>query len=319
MKILVTGCCGFIGSHLCEFLLKDSANEIIGIDILAIDDDHVRKEFNLEILQNFDNFIFVQEDICMSNIVKTHTPQVVIHLAGLAGVRKSLEIPEKYIHTNVFGHTYLLKQCMSHGVQRFIYASSSSVYGNRSSEKAFEETDVIENVESPYALSKHTCEKITDILAKTTTMDCVGVRFFSVYGPRGRPDMAPFKFCDAILKGVPIEINGNGLQKRDYTYVDDVVQSLVKMINHKKPIQGIYNIGYGSPVSIVQLVEYLEEYLGLKAQIQFKPSSSMDVDITFCNNEKFKKEFEFCPQIDFKEGIYRMVQWMIQQHKTLKI
>ena len=315
MSILVTGCCGFIGSHLCEAFLKLNKN-VIGIDNISIDDDQVRKEFNLEILQDHSNFTFVHDDICMSNVVEKYKPFIVIHLAGLAGVRKSLEIPEKYIHNNVFGHTYLLKQSIKHNVSKFIYASSSSVYGNRSSQDAFSESDALDKVESPYALSKLTCENITEILAKTTKMQCVGVRFFSVYGPRGRPDMAPYKFCDAMLKGKPVELNGSGNQKRDYTYIDDVVESLMRMVNHTKQISGIYNIGYGSPVSIKTLIEYLEEFTELKAKISQKPVSSMDVEITFCNNSKFKNEFDFAPQVNFRKGLEKMVQWMVKQHRN---
>lgn len=307
MKILITGCCGFIGSHLSEALLKNN-QDVIGIDLLSCDS----KESNLEILQNYSNFVFVQESICMSQIIKIHQPTIVVHLS------EPVEVSEKYIHNNIFGHTYLLNESIKNNVRRFIYASSSSVYGNRSTDKPFSENDTLEKLESPNAISKQTCEKITEILAKTTTTECVCVRLFSVYGPRASLDMAPLKFCDAILKGKPIELYGNGTQKRDYTYIDDVVECLVRMVLHTKPISGIYNIGYGNPVSILQLIDYLEEFIQVTGKICHKPAPNMDTNTMYCDhvNSKFKEEFNFAPQISCRDGIKKMVDWMIQQHKN---
>jgi UDP-glucuronate 4-epimerase len=304
MKILITGCCGFIGSHLAEALLKNN-QEVIGIDLSS---DSIAKESNLEILQNYSNFTFVQESVCMSPIIKIHQPTIVVHLS------EPVEVSEKYIHNNIFGHTYLLNESIKNNVQRFIYASSSSVYENHSTDKPCLETDFIENTENMYT----TCEKITEILAKTTKTECVGVRLFSVYGPRASPDMAPLKFCDAILKGKPIELYGNGTQKRDYTYIEDVVECLVRMVLHTKPISGIYNIGYGNPVSILQLIDYLEEFIQVTGKICHKPASNMDINTIYCKhaNSKFKKEFNFAPQISCRDGIKKMVDWVIQQHKN---
>jgi len=298
MKILITGCCGFIGSHLSEALLKNN-QEVIGIDLLSC--DSIAKESYLEILQNYSNFTFVQESICMSQIIKIHQPTIVVHLS------EPVEVSEKYIHNNIFAHTYLLNESIKNNVQRFIYASSSSVYGNRTDDKPFSATD-----------TKQTCEKITEILAKTTTTECVGVRLFSVYGPRASPDMAPLKFCDAILKGKPIELYGNGTQKRDYTYIEDVVECFVRMVIHTKPISGVYNIGYGNPISILQLIDYLEEFIQVTGKICHKPATNMDINTIYFehDNSKFKKEFNFAPQISCRDGIKKMVDWMIQQHKN---
>ena len=303
MRILITGSSGFIGSHLTEYLLQEGVHEIFGLDLQP----------KLHLFDKYASFQFFQEDVCKTDVVSHIKPHVVIHLAAMAGVRKSIEHPEKFMYNNVYGHTYLMKECMKHDVRRFIYASSSSVYGCREENTSFHETDELREVLSPYALSKVTCETMTRLLERSTNMECIGVRFFSVYGPRGRMDMAPFYFCDKIMRGEPILCLGDGSQKRDFTYVGDIIKGIDSIMKNPHKLSSIYNIGYGSPVSVNTLIRCIEDILHTKAIVIHGPASPMDVPITFCNNERLEKETGFRPSVCLREGMKKMIAWMKNQ------
>jgi UDP-glucuronate 4-epimerase len=306
MKIIITGCCGFIGSHLCDFILKNYQWDVFGID--NIKEDRERKKINLAILNKYKRFQFEEGDICSSLLIEKCRPDIVVHLAGLAGVRNSNDNPEKYIYNNLIGHTYLLKNSIQYRVKKFIYASSSSVYGSNN-KKPFSENDRIDDVESPYALSKWACEKMSKIYANNEHTEIIGCRFFSVYGPRGRPDMAPFKFYNLIKNDEVIEIYGDGLQERDFTYIDDVIQCILRIIFSKKKLNPIINIGYGQPITILMLIHVLEDLLGKKSKIKFLPRNTLDVPITHCDTSNLQSQIEYIPQFNIQQGLYNMIQY----------
>lgn len=300
MRILITGSSGFIGSHLTEYLLQTGQYKVYGLDLQP----------KLSLFDKYSEFHFFQEDVCTTQVVPRIRPHVVVHLAAMAGVRKSIEYPEKFMYNNVYGHTYLMKECMHHGVKRFIYASSSSVYGCRNDNKAFQETDNLGEIVSPYALSKSTCENMTRLLDHLTDMECIGLRFFSVYGPRGRTDMAPFHFSHKIMHREPILCLGDGSQKRDFTYVGDIVKGICAIIENPKKLSSVYNIGYGQPVSITSLIKYIEEILQMQAIVIYAPRSPMDVPVTFCDNAKLETDTGFKPRVSLREGLEKMIEWM---------
>lgn len=310
MKILITGCCGFIGSHLTEYLSENTQHDIIGIDDMTLTEiNKIQQILNLKIIKDLDRFTFINDNICSTNIISQMKPDVVVHLAGLAGVRKSLEDPEKYIYNNIGGHTRLLKQSVDNNVKKFIYASSSSVYGDRLEYKPFKETDSISTLKSPYALSKFTCENMSNIL-QNDNIKIIGCRFFSVYGPRGRSDMAPFKFFKNILNNEVIDIFGDGHQKRDFTYILDVIKSLSHLIESKKEkLAPIYNIGNNTPISIIELLNIIESQLNKKALLNFRTMCDADVQLTYCDNNLFYNDFGFRPETSIHHGISKMIQY----------
>lgn len=308
--MLVTGCCGFIGSHLVEYLCEHTDFMIKGIDNF-IDHEHIESKYqNLDILKKLDNFEFIEDNICSTQIIQEWKPDIIVHLAGLAGVRKSIEEPEKYILNNVYGHTYLLQEAVKNRVSKFIYASSSSVYGSREDEHyRFKESDAIHNVESPYALSKWMCEKVSTMLSKNTEMTIVGCRFFSVYGPRGRPDMAPYKFFSKMMNNQVIEVYGDGYQKRDFTYVGDVVRSIHLLMTHSGKLAPIYNICKGETVSINDLIHVLETITRKKAIKIHKKRNTLDVNFTFGCHKNLEKDIHFVPRVCLEDGIKEMVMY----------
>lgn len=308
MKILITGCCGFIGSHLTEYLSRHYDHEILGIDNMTEDESN-RKEENLAILHQLDRFQFEKADICNTPSIERWRPDIVVHLAGLAGVRNSIACPEKYIYNNVFGHSYLLKESIKYHVKKFIYASSSSVYGSNV-KKPFKEEDPIRDLKSPYALSKWTCEKMSEIYSKNSnSTEIIGCRFFSVYGPRGRPDMAPLKFLQKIKNDQVIEVNGDGFQERDFTYIDDVIQCLSKIIHSGHTFDLILNVGYGQPIKILMLISILEELLQKKARVRFLPGNELDAPITHCDTKKLIYSLDYIPHVNIKMGLQKMIDY----------
>ena len=233
-KILVTGCAGFIGSHTCERLLKEG-NRVMGIDNLNDYYDVERKTKNLEVLKKYDNFYFIKDDIRTTTVINDWKPDFVCHLASMAGVRYSIEHPEIYVDVNIKGFINILEQCRKVGVKQIVYASSSSVYG-LNKKVPFSEEDSIETLNSPYATSKMAMELYAKTYSQLYDMNLIGLRFFTVYGPRGRPDMAPYKFLKAISEGEEFQKYGDGTSSRDYTYVDDIVSGVVSSLQNKKQV-----------------------------------------------------------------------------------
>lgn len=317
MSILVTGCAGFIGSHLCEFLLKNTDYYVYGIDNLNDYYSVEQKQKNLEILNNLSTpenskFIFYNTDLVKTNLISEIKPKIVINLGAMAGVRYSIEHPEIYMRTNIEGHTHLLQECIKNGVEKFIYASSSSVYGNNT-KIPFEESDDTNNQCSPYALSKKMCENVSDLFTSLYSgcVQIVGFRFFTVYGERGRPDMAPYIFVKNILEGKPIVKYGDGTSMRDYTYISDIISGIVGAINKKdfNKRHEIYNLGNNKPISLNDFIKTIETETGKQAIIINKPMPLGDVPITYANIDKAKRELNYEPKTKINEGIKKLVEY----------
>ena len=309
MKLLVTGCAGFIGSHLCQKLLEMD-HQVIGIDIINDYYAVEQKYYNLEILKKYPNFTFKKEDIIDTTIIEQEKPNIVVHLAAMAGVRYSLENPTWYMRTNIEGHTNLLKQSKDNQVELFVYASSSSVYGNNT-EVPFEESQTLNNINSFYALTKKTCEDISKLYYKLYQMPSIGLRFFTVYGPRGRPDMAPFKFLSRISKGETIDKYGLGNSYRDYTYIDDIVDGIIGAIRNKnnRTCQ-VYNLGNSDTISLNEFIATCEEVCQRKAIINQMPDQLGDVPATFANIAKAKADLDYQPKTKLAQGLAKTYQWL---------
>lgn len=309
MKLLVTGCCGFIGSHLCERLLKEN-HIVYGIDIINSYYDISQKLNNLQILKKYKNFIFSKEDICDTNIINNIKPDIVINIAAMAGVRYSLENPKIYMKTNIEGQINLMKQSVENKVKLFIYASSSSVYGTNK-KVPFSETDEICNLNSPYAASKRSGELMAKLYNKLYGLNVIGLRFFTVYGPRGRPDMAPFKFLTRIMKGEKIDKYGDGSSYRDYTYIDDIVSGIMGAVRNKnKRTCEVYNLGNSTPHSLNEFIKTCELVSDKKAIINQLGVQLGDVPKTFADIDKAKIDFDYNPKTELKDGLKKMYDWL---------
>ena len=306
MKILVTGCAGFIGSHLCERLLNENY-QVYGVDNLN-DYYAIKKKLdNLRVLYNYENFDFKKEDIVTTNIIDEVEPDVVIHLAAMAGVRTSLNKPKLYVRVNVEGQINLLDQCVKNKVKKFIYASSSSVYG-MNDKVPFCENDFISKVNSPYAATKRSGEIMAQLYNQLYNLPVIGLRFFTVYGPRGRPDMAPYKFLNAISNGIKFDKYGDGSSYRDYTYIDDIVDGIMGTINCDKTCE-IYNLGNSNTVSLNEFIKTCEEVTGKEALYNQLPNQKGDVPKTYSDISKAKKDLGYNPKVNLKEGLSRMYGW----------
>ena len=309
-KILVTGCAGFIGSHLCEKLLSNSQYQVYGIDNLDPYYDIKIKESNLVRLQTFSNFHFYHEDILETSLITQIQPQIVIHLAALAGVRSSLENPKRYAEVNIIGTIHLLEQFRllpETKERKFILASSSSVYGTNQ-KIPFMETDALDNINSPYAASKRAAEIYAKMYHQLYQLNITALRFFTVYGPRGRPDMAPAKFMKSIQEGQEITKYGDGSSFRDYTYVEDIVQGIILASENPTPGFHIYNLGNGSPISLNKFIKSCEEVVGKPAVVKQIDNQQGDVPGTFCSREKAERELGYKPKFTIKEGLLNILE-----------
>jgi UDP-glucuronate 4-epimerase len=300
--ILVTGCAGFIGSHVCEKLLKND-EVVIGIDNMIPYYDPAVKKKNLEILKKYKKFFFEEDDIRSTQIIEKWRPYKIIHLASMAGVRYSIENPKLYVQVNIEGFVHILEEAVKYEVKHIVYASSSSVYGLN--EVPFLETDNIMSCNSQYACSK----MVMELFAKTYTqlydkLSCIGLRFFTVYGPRGRPDMAPYKFLNAIRNGEPIQRYGDGSTTRDYTYVGDIVDGILGALKNKNNRKcEVYNLGNSNPVSLNTFIETCERVCGKKACIIEKPHQLGDVPHTYACIDKARMDLEYEPKMSLEDGL----------------
>ena len=320
-RVLVTGGAGFIGSHVSEALLK-RGDEVIIVDEINDYYDTRLKRNNLTHLLKYDNSKKVkiyEGDICdinfISNIFEKEKPEWIIHLAARAGVRPSIQNPFIYIHSNIEGTTRLLELAHKHGNKHFVFASSSSVYGG-SNNHIFSESDVVEFPVSPYAASKKSCELMSYTYHHLYGMNVSGLRFFTVYGPRGRPDMAPFKFLDRISRGIEIQQFGDGTSCRDYTYIDDIVDGIIRSLDKPSGYQ-IYNLGNGNPVSLKHFIKIIEDTIGIKAIIKILPNQPGDVPRTAADISKAKTLLGYYPKVSFQEGIKRLVDWYYKEYTLL--
>jgi UDP-glucuronate 4-epimerase len=309
MKILITGCCGFIGTNLCLTLLKNKDNVLFGIDNF-IDNYQVSfKKENYEELRNNLNFHFYEENILGSKIIKKIKPDIIIHLASIPGVRKSLEDPLYYVKNNIEAFVYLLEECKKYNINKVIYASSSSVYGSNT-KVPFEEKDEIINLKSSYACSKKCMEVYGKYYNDVFNIKIIGLRFFTVYGERGRPDMAPYMFLKNIAESKEILQFGDGTSYRDYTYIMDIVQGIKAIIDGKGKWGEIYNLGNENPINLLNFIKLCEKITGKKAIKKIIENQQGDVPKTFSCIIKAKKDLNYNPKIRLEDGLKKMFKWM---------
>lgn len=310
MQVLVTGGAGFIGSHICEKLLNRGDEVIVVDELNDFYSPSIKKE-NLADIKKHGNYQFYQVDICnqeqMKEIFIKEKPDSVIHLAARAGVRPSLSQPILYEQVNVIGTIHLLELCRQMPVKNFVFASSSSVYGINS-KLPFSETDPINQPISPYATTKRSGELLAFNYSHLYNLPITCLRFFTVYGPRQRPEMGIHKFTRKIFNDEPIEIYGNGESRRDYTYIDDIVTGVINALDRVKQF-AIYNLGESSPISLRDLVLTIEQAIGKKAIIKHLSEQPGDVPVTFADISLAKTELDFNPKTDIKTGISYFVDW----------
>ena len=317
MKILVTGSSGFIGFHTCLLLLQNK-HYVIGIDNLNDYYDLNLKKSRLRILKKFNNFKFLKKDIENKNIVKkfkANEIDVIINLAAQAGVRHSLKDPYSYINSNVLGHVNMLELAKKVRAKKFIYASSSSVYGGNKT-LPFSIKQRVDNPVSIYAASKKSGELISESYAHLFGIQCIGLRFFTVYGPWGRPDMATFIFTKKIFEGKEIEVFNNGKMKRDFTFINDIIDGIMGAVKlNKKFEHRIYNLGNNNPEDLSNFINLIEETIGIKAKKRLLPIQPGDVKETFAEISESTKDLNFKPKVNIKEGIPRFVEWYKSYYK----
>ncbi len=313
MKILLTGAAGFIGSHFAETLLEEG-HRVISIDNLNPFYDPTIKEQNLrEIKKRFssDQFTDLRGDIrdtdFINDVFKTHHPEEVVHLAAMAGVRPSIADPVTYQEVNIRGTMNLLEAMKKYEVSRMVFASSSSVYGNNP-KVPFAEDDFVDHPISPYAATKKAGELICYTYHHLYQFTIVALRFFTVYGPRQRPEMAIHKFTRLIDEGKPVPMFGDGTTKRDYTYIDDIIDGMIRV---RKIDSGfhLYNLGESRTTALIDLIRMIEAALGKKANIQRLPLQPGDVNITYADISRARKELGYDPHTTMEEGIERFVEW----------
>ena len=307
IKILVTGCAGFIGSHVSETLLKKGYT-VFGIDIINDYYDVKKKEKNLEILRKYDNFLFRNDDICDTKIISEWKPDKIIHLASMAGVRYSIENPALYEKINIGGFINIMEESVKNNVKQVIYASSSSVYG-LNKKIPFSEDDEIKTCNSPYACSKMAMELFAKTYYQLYKIPNIGLRFFTVYGPRGRPDMAPYKFLTAIKDEKKFKKFGDGSTSRDYTYIDDIVSGIISAIENKKDIQcEVYNLGNSSPVTLNEFISLCEKVTGKKARYEQIEMQLGDVPHTYADINKAKRDLNYDPKTSLEDGLKKFYE-----------
>ncbi|TWT03632.1 NAD-dependent epimerase [Planomicrobium sp. CPCC 101079] len=332
MKILITGAAGFIGSHLSRKLLAQN-HSIVGIDNLNSYYSVALKESRLKMLEH-ENFKFYEESLenreAITEIFEQEKPEVVVNLAAQAGVRYSLENPHAYIESNIVGFINILEACRHNQIQQLIYASSSSVYGANTS-LPFSVHDNIDHPLSLYAATKKANELMAHTYSSLYNIPTTGLRFFTVYGPWGRPDMALFMFTKNIIEGKPINVFNNGEMMRDFTYVDDIVESIARLVEKpaepnpdwsgKNPDPGtsyapykIYNIGNNNPVNLMDFIEAIEEKVGKKAIKNFMPLQAGDVPATYADVADLYRDIDFQPQTSIKDGVSKFVDWYVEYY-----
>ena len=322
MTILVTGIAGFIGSHLAKNLLKRGEN-ILGIDNLSNYYDVNLKKDRLNNLKIHKNLIFENVDIAnyddLEKVIKKYKISKVCHLAAQAGVRYSLEAPMEYIKSNIVGHLNILEICRNLNIKNLVYASSSSVYGGNT-KVPFSTEDRVDTPVSLYAATKRSDELMSYTYNHLYGINTIGLRFFTVYGPWGRPDMATWIFTKKIINGDPIEVYNNGIMQRDFTYIDDIISGTISILDSCKQetsqnFSKVYNIGNNKPENLLDFISIIEGYLGIKAIKVMKPLQKGDVANTYADISAIKSDFNFIPKTKIIEGIPKFIDWYKSYHK----
>ncbi|MDF2801709.1 MAG: NAD-dependent epimerase/dehydratase [Anaerocolumna sp.] len=315
-KFLVTGSAGFIGFHLSRALLQEGY-EVIGYDNLNDYYDPILKQARLKILNTYANFIFYKEDIAdcktLEKVIRLHNIKFIINLAAQAGVRYSITSPQTYMYSNVIGMFNILECCRNCEVEQLLYASSSSVYGNSQEEK-FKETQMVDHPISLYAATKKCNELIAHVYSNNFSINTVGLRFFTVYGPFGRPDMAYYHFTEKIIKGEPIQVYNYGNQYRDFTYIDDLINGILRLIKRRdsSKMNGeykVYNIGNGVPIKLLDFICTLQEAIGKKAKLEYVSRMTGDVEKTYADITLLQEETGYNPSTNIKQGIEAFYNW----------
>jgi UDP-glucuronate 4-epimerase len=335
MKILLTGAAGFIGMTTALRLLA-RGDEVIGLDNLNDYYDVRLKQDRLKRLTAFENFRFVQLDVQdragLEDLFAAEKFQRVIHLAAQAGVRYSIQNPHAYIDSNIVGFMNILEGCRHHGVEHLVYASSSSVYGGNT-KMPFSEHNGVDHPVSLYAATKKANELMAHTYSHLYRLPCTGLRFFTVYGPWGRPDMALFLFTKAILEGRPIDVFNHGNMLRDFTYVDDIVEGVVRVLDRVAQPDAAYdadvadpatsnapyrvfNIGNNNPVKLTEFIEEIERALGKTAEKRLLPLQDGDVPATYADTDALNAWVGFVPGTSVREGIGRFVAWYLDYYKV---
>jgi len=312
-RILVTGGAGFIGSHLCTTLLQQG-NEVVCLDNFNTYYNPTVKRRNIESLMLASQFELLEQDILnlpfLRELFAERKFEVVVHLAARAGVRPSIQEPLLYQQVNVEGTNNLLEVSKEAGVQKFIFASSSSVYG-KNKKVPFAETDSVDNPISPYAATKKAGELICYTYHHLYKLPCTCLRFFTVYGPRQRPDMAIHKFTRAISRDEEIPMYGDGSSERDYTYITDVIDGICKSIEHCQAYH-IYNLGESKTIRLLELIDLIAANLHKKPRIKRLPWQAGDVPITYADISRPRKELGYCPEVGIETGVREFVKWYTQ-------
>lgn len=315
--ILLTGAAGFIGRHVAEALLR-AGRDVIGVDNLNAYYDPALKHARLRSIEKFRTFRFVQADVADLQALRAAADprdvEIIIHLAAQAGVRHSLTAPFAYEHANMKGHLAVLEYARLAGrLRHLIYASSSSVYGERN-EGPFREDDRTDAPASLYAASKKSCELMSETYARLYGLPQTGLRFFTVYGPWGRPDMAAWLFAEAILEGRPVTLYGEGRPARDFTYIGDIAPAVL-MLSERPPQQALpphrlYNLGNSSPTSVEHLVRLLEQAIGRSAERRYEPMQPGEVAATYADISRARADFGFQPRTQLRDGLAHFVDWL---------
>ena len=310
MKAVVTGAAGFIGSHICERLIRDGW-QITGLDNFDKFYSREIKESNTAWLKRQSGFELIEGDIrdakCVDGILQKGDTDVIVHLAAKAGVRPSIEDPVGYQDVNVNGTVVMLEGAKKYGIKKFICASSSSVYGNNK-KVPFSESDNVDFPISPYAATKKACELICYTYSHLYGIDMSLLRFFTVYGPRQRPDLAIHKFARLIEDGKPIPVFGDGSMRRDFTYIDDIIDGVVASMQKCDGYE-IYNLGESRPVRLDELISGIEKALGKKAIINRLPEQPGDVKQTYADVDKARKKLGYNPHTEIEDGLAKFVEW----------
>lgn len=333
MNILVTGAAGFIGFHLSKRLLAENYH-VIGLDNLNEYYDVDLKKKRIKLLENHPNFTFYKMDLAnlgsLKQLLAEHSIRIVFNLAAQAGVRYSLKNPHEYVQSNLMGFLNVLEACRDYPVDHLIYASSSSVYGANTN-IPFSTKDSVDHPISMYAATKKANELMAHTYSHLYNIPTTGLRFFTVYGPWGRPDMAYYSFTKNIFEGKPIKVFNQGDMSRDFTFIDDIVEGMIRLIDYSPkpnnywdrnnpdpsssyaPYQ-IYNIGNNNPVNLLKFVQILEKLIGKKAKVEFLPMEPGDVKVTYADISSLQKDVGFSPSTPLEKGLEQFVGWYKEYH-----